>query len=203
MFATAHRAAAGGAARAERHRPGDGRFHPAVCGASSGLRGRRLYAHACWNVTRLITADAKYDDIRTLVEHALQHEKPLPPVARGNTVQSSASRGPSAFGDEHGAARSSGAGLQRNAWPVCAVGEALLSQATAQVRSVSSWRDAVCSQCTSRALPRRGNGHPHQVGQHQKASETAVIMKRGPEHREFAWCNLAGCAHRVGRTLSV
>ncbi len=81
----------------------------------------------------VVSSGAKYDEIRGLVERALQHEKPLPP-AQGWPDETTKARDSSTFCDEHCRAQCAVPGIQRNAWTIRTGGKTLLPEEQAKVR---------------------------------------------------------------------
>ena len=85
---------------------------------------------ASWSRHRRVSAGAKYDEIRNLVERALQRER-AGGVAPSRPARTAA--GSRSIGNEHRATQSAGAGLQRNARTAGAGGKTLLPETAAQV----------------------------------------------------------------------
>ena len=128
-----------------------------------------------------VTPNAKYDEIRTLVEHALQDEKPLPaptrktrnrerfPEVHPPSAMSTASRAPLAqvYNEMHGLFVQLGKHYCHKQQPkceVCPLGVMLLHR----LRVV--------------ALPKKRKRPSRTRREHQRVSESTVIMKRGPGH---------------------
>ena len=127
-----------------------------------------------------VATDAKYDEIRTMVEQALQRVKPLPDVVRGTlhqqrpashppSVMSTAPRAPLAqvYNEMHGLFVQLGKHYCHKQQPkcdVCPLG-AMLRQPVPSGPSAQSAE----------------NNHPPFSGTHQKSSEIAGIIESGPE----------------------